>query len=103
MLKVLHLDLNEEAHKNVDLRECPNWPANEGNINWQHICINLQSCLTTTVEGISHEVSRIWFDNTGKSFWIDEFTVSQEQVSGECVSGPETCSLNLVINWKHAN
>ena len=78
--------LERRGPQNVDLRECPNWPANEGNINWQHFCINLQSCLTTIVEGISHEVSKIWFDNTGNSFWIDEFTVSQVQVSGECLS-----------------
>ena len=78
--------LERRDPQDIDLRECPNWPANEGNTNWQHVCINLQSCLTTIVEGISHEVSRIWFDNTEKSFWIDEFTVSQAQVSGECVS-----------------
>ena len=76
--------LEQRGPQDVDLRECPNWPANEGNTNWQHVCINLQSCRTTNVEGI-YEVSQIWFDNTKNSFWIDEFTVSQAQVSGECL------------------
>ena len=80
--------LQQRGPQDIDLRECPNWPGNEGNTNWQHVCINLQSCLTTVVEGVSHEVSMIWFDNTGNSFWIDEFTVSQAQISGECVSTP---------------
>lgn len=84
--------LEQNGPQNIDLHECPNWPANEGYSNWQYVCINLQSCLTTVVEGISHEVSRIWFDNTENSFWIDEFTVSQAQVSGECLSATETHS-----------
>ena len=35
--------------------------------------------------GIEHEVSRIQFDSTGNSFWIDDFTISQAQVSSKCI------------------
>ena len=71
--------------QDIDLRSCPDWPVIQDSTTWQHVCINLRSCFTSVVGGIEHEVSRIQFDNTGNSFWIDDFTISQAQVSSKCI------------------
>jgi len=71
--------------QDIDLRSCPDWPVIQDYTTWQHVCINLRSCFTSVVGGIEHEVSRIQFDSTGNSFWIDDFTISQAQVSSKCI------------------
>ena len=65
-----------------DLRSwCPDWPNSFDGSTWNHLCINLQTCLSGyDPEGQMFQVGRVAFD--GGTFWIDEFTIAAGNVEG---------------------
>ena len=64
-----------------DLRQnCPDWPTSSAGV-WQHVCINLNSCLRNyDEEGQMFLVGKLTF--SGGTFWIDEFSISPGSIEG---------------------
>lgn len=63
-----------------NLQTCPEWPSSV-DWTWQHVCINLHSCLSDyDQDGQMFEVERLQF--VQGTFWVDEVAIAAGSIEG---------------------